>query len=394
MRVAGIICECNPLHDGHLHLIREARRGGAEVIVCVMSGCFTQRGEAAIAEPLSRAEALLHGGADVVLELPFPYSSSGAEFFASAGVSILARLGVGELWFGSESGSLDALWRMAEQVLTEEFQRSYAERSRTCAGTAQSFFELLSEQTGTPIEARPNDILALSYLRAIRSQGREMKLYAVLRKGSGFHEDTLQADVIPSASALRKRFLENGLESICPYLPAVTASSLRKAVECGRAPATLTHAQAWILGYFRTAGTEELNGIAELGGGLGNRLAQKAAEADSLSGLLEMSATKKYPISRISRGILFALTGVTREDLRREPAYARLLGANAEGRAFLAGRRREGEIPILTKQSELPKNADAERQDALHQRALSLYGLCLPMPIAPATLLRQKPILL
>lgn len=394
MRSAGIICECNPLHEGHLHLIREARRGGAEAVVCVMSGCFTQRGEAAIADPLSRAEALLHGGADVVLELPFPYSSSGAEFFASAGVSILARLGVGELWFGSESGDLDTLWRMAEQVLTEEFQSAYAEAGRTSAGTAQTFFELLSEQTGTRAEALPNDILAVSYLRAIRLQGAEMTPHVVLRQGSGFHEQTLQIGIPPSASALRKRFLEAGLDSIVPYLPTVTEASLRGAVARGMAPAALSRAEAWILGCFRTAKAEELDGIADLSGGLGNRLAQRAAEACTLEELLAFCATKKYTNARILRGILFALAGVTREDLRRAPAYVRLLGANAEGRTFLAQMRKEGQIPILTKQSELPRNADAERQNALAFRALSIYSLCLPKPIAPAAFLRQKPMLL
>ena len=107
MRIAGIICECNPIHGGHLYLMREARRQGADAVVCVMSGCFTQRGEAAIADPHTRAHALILGGADAVVELPFPFSCAGAEFFAAAGVEILNRLGVGELWFGSECGDLE-----------------------------------------------------------------------------------------------------------------------------------------------------------------------------------------------------------------------------------------------------------------------------------------------
>ena len=80
MRIAGIICECNPLHRGHLYLMERARQDGADGVICVMSGCFTQRGDAAVFDPRTRAEMILtEGGADAVFELPFPYSAAGAE---------------------------------------------------------------------------------------------------------------------------------------------------------------------------------------------------------------------------------------------------------------------------------------------------------------------------
>ena len=93
MRAVGIVCECNPIHDGHKYLIEQAKRDGAEAVICVMSGCFTQRGEAAVLDPQTRARMLIDGGADAVLELPFPFSSAGAEdavsFFAA--VAVLMR---------------------------------------------------------------------------------------------------------------------------------------------------------------------------------------------------------------------------------------------------------------------------------------------------------------
>ena len=109
MRTAGIVCECNPFHAGHGYLFSAARASGVDAVIAVMSGCFTQRGEAAVADPISRARILLLGGADAVLELPYPFCSSSAEYFSRAGVEILDRLGVDELWFGSECGDLDRL---------------------------------------------------------------------------------------------------------------------------------------------------------------------------------------------------------------------------------------------------------------------------------------------
>ena len=51
MRVLGIVCEYNPFHNGHAYQIRKAREeSGADALVCVMSGHYTQRGEPAIVD--------------------------------------------------------------------------------------------------------------------------------------------------------------------------------------------------------------------------------------------------------------------------------------------------------------------------------------------------------
>ena len=393
MRSAGMICECNPLHEGHLRLLRKAGSDGDAAVICVMSGCFTQRGEAAILEPRARADALLASGADAVLELPFPYSSAGAEFFARAGVSILSRLGVEELWFGSESGDLALLWAMAEEVSSPAFQEAYAAGARGADGTAKHFFALLAERMGRESETLPNDILAVSYLRAIRQLGASLAPHVLLREGSAFHETALEEGVVPSASALRQGLLTDGPSAIDAHLPRESARVLREMLEAGRAPATLSNAEAFLLGSLRRADKALLSAIAELSGGLGARLVQKAAEACTLRELLSACATKKYTNARILRGILFAMTGVLREDLCREPAYVRLLGATEKGRAFLGQARRTGEIPLVTRQSDLPRTPEALRQAALEREALSLYALCLPTPTSPAFFLRQRPIL-
>lgn len=49
MRAVGVIVEYNPLHNGHVYHLQEARRlSGADAVVAVMSGPFLQRGEPAI----------------------------------------------------------------------------------------------------------------------------------------------------------------------------------------------------------------------------------------------------------------------------------------------------------------------------------------------------------
>ena len=75
MRVIGIIAEYNPFHKGHAYMLKEVRRKFPDAaILAVMSGSFTQRGEAAILDKWQRAQMAVQGGCNLVLELPFAFA--------------------------------------------------------------------------------------------------------------------------------------------------------------------------------------------------------------------------------------------------------------------------------------------------------------------------------
>ena len=386
MKSVGIICECNPFHSGHEHLIASARAAGADVVACVMSGYFVQRGEAAILDAHTRAEALLCGGADLVLELPFPYSSGSAEFFAAAGVSMLSSLGVEELWFGSECGDIDLLSRAAEICSSEEFCKRYAEQGEGSSGTAEAYFALLQEYLGADVTCLSNDILGIAYLRAIREQGSHMRAVTIPRQGSGYSEQDVTSGMHPSATAIRRLWKQDGAEAALLHLPA----SVREVYRCAEEIADLKHAERAVLSHFRLASSASLDQIESLSGGLGARMATAAQRAATLEELLQLSATKKYTTARLQRGILFALTGITRADLQRAPAYARLLALNDQGGAWLAQQRKRGGIPVVTRRTDLPNTPDAKRQAELEERAYALYTLCRPTTDSAETLWKQR----
>ena len=76
VNVVGIVAEYNPFHNGHLYHMESARKiTNCEAVVVAMSGSFCQRGEPAIIDKFSRAEAALQCGADLVLELPFCFAA-------------------------------------------------------------------------------------------------------------------------------------------------------------------------------------------------------------------------------------------------------------------------------------------------------------------------------
>ena len=81
MKTVGIAAEYNPFHRGHACQLSACRRmlGEDAVFAAVMSGDFVQRGEAAMFSKFARAEAACRAGADLVVELPLPWSLASAE---------------------------------------------------------------------------------------------------------------------------------------------------------------------------------------------------------------------------------------------------------------------------------------------------------------------------
>ncbi len=391
MRSAGIICECNPPHAGHQSLIQKARLEN-DCVVCLLSGPFVQRGEASILTSRARAGILLEMGADLVLEFPFPFCTSGAESFASAGVNILTRLGIGELWFGSECGDLTLLQKLSDIAASEDFSKEYASRiGRTSTGTASAYFSALAEMAGISEPLSPNDILAISYLCAIRSQNSNLVPRVFKRMGAPDRQTNLQEGEIPSATALRNAILTGNLQDVYSKLDEFEIKIIRGEAASERFPITLEHASRAVLAYLRLSDPAALDNCAEVSGGLGRRLGKNALMSTCLSDLYNLSATKKYPLSRVRRGLLFAMLGVTCHDLRRKPAYVTILGSGKTGQAFLSSIRRSSDLPVVSKRSSVPRNPDSVRQKELSDAALSLYALCYPKPVSAAELIRGEP---
>ena len=390
MKITGIICEYDPFHNGHRYLVERAREG-SDAVVCVMSGNLTQRGSMAIVDKYTRAEMAVRGGADLVLELPYPYSSASAEFFASAGVSVLSSVGVDRLCFGSESGDMEKLMRAAYVA------RSLDTEADREAGTADGYFTALGkayeDAYGESFCPASNDILGIEYCKAILAGGYAVKPFAVKRQGDSFRADAVTDGKFASATALRRLIREEGIDAITPYVPEDTARLLGKAISRGDAPVDITRIESAVLSFFRLADPERLSALAELGGGLGNRICEAARDAVSLSELLARVATKKYTDARIRRAILFAMTGVTSDDLRVPVGYATVLAANARGCELLSRLRKEARgIPVITKPAD--GKTVHPRQYALSLASDSLFTLAQPTARPAGEYIRKNPVIL
>ena len=395
MKTVGIICEYNPFHSGHAHQlarIREQHPDGA-TIVCLMSGHATQRGELAIADKFTRAEMALRSGADLVLELPYPYCAASASYFAGAGVAILDALGIDELSFGSECADLPLLERTAAVTESPAFHDRVAARQRNGEGSAQAYFHTLAEMTDTAdTRFLANDILALEYVRAIRRLESSVRPVPILREGSAYRDPQIQADQHPSATALRLNLLQNDINEALRCIPEPSRKPLENAITASHAPTRMSRLDAAILAYLRTCSPEVLALAAEMQGGLANRLCAAARTAVTFDDLLAAASSKSYPTARLRRAVLFAMTDVTPQDLQTPPAYLSLLGANAAGRVWLRDRRADTPIPVIAKFADAaPVFPHAPRQSALTQALDALFTLTLPTPCAADVFLKVPP---
>ena len=371
----GIICEYNPLHGGHVYHLQRARAAGADGIVCIMSGNFTQRAEPAVAHKYARAEAAISCGADLVVELPFPYSAGSAEFFACGGVAAADAFGCDTLYFGSESGDIDRLKALAAASLSPEFKAQYDALIKTNIGTAAAYAKALSLVAKQDAAALSNDLLGIAYCKAILSGGYDVGPLCTKRVGADYNEKNL-TEGHPSATALRKIYREEGFDALQAHLPAPSFDALARANAKGE---LLGDGQAWgtaLLAILRTMPTEQIEKAALCASGLGARIASAAHHATTLDELYALTSHKSLPDAHVRRAVLYAALGVTENDLRRTPAYFTVLAANERGRRMLADLRRTCPVPIVIK----PADAPDCRQRALSDRADTLYTLAMEKP--------------
>ena len=378
--VVGIICEYDPFHRGHAHqfeLIRQKLPGAS--IVCLMSGCFTQRGMPAVHQPRVRTEAALRAGADLVLELPCAFAVRDAEHFALGGVEILTKLGfVTHLSFGAEDDDLAVLQDAA--ILLESPTSDFEAALHTALAEGLSFAAAQGAALGkchgnTERWSRPNNILALCYLRAILRLQSPLIPLPVQREGD-YHAKELNANPWPSASAVRHALLagdQNAADAACGY-------ELPLSPICR--PDALDQLLIWKL---RTASAELLARLPDCTEGLENRLKACAGKAASREELLSLLKTRRYAHARLSRLCTHALLDMTAELLEEhtQPGYVRLLGL----------RREATEITALLKRSSLPviaKVADGNQNDPLFQLDLRAYELwALGAGLPAGLMLRQ-----
>ena len=351
MKCIGMIAEFNPFHNGHRYLIRAAREmTGADVLIAVMSGPFTQRGLPAVEDKWKRAENAVRGGVNLVLELPAVYATGSAQYFARGGVRVLEGLGcVDGLVFGSESGDLRAL-RGAASFLSDKGQtlrEQIAGRMKqglSYPRARQEAILAIDPAFDVSLITEPNNILALEYMRECRTT-RALTVKRIAGEGYA------------SATELRKKML---LEHQAYY---------------DRARDRLF---AVLAGIVLSAEEDAFDEVPAAAGGLGRRLVKKIRVAGSMEELIGQLKTKAYTRTRIQRLLTQVLIGLRRADVENAAAYARILAFDRKGAGLIKSIKKaeRASIPVLTNiRKEAEQYPDIRDTLARDVYAADLYNL-------------------
>ncbi len=377
MRGIGIVCEYNPFHQGHFYHLEESRRiaGGDTALVCVMSGDFVQRGEAAVFDKFARAEAACRCGADLVVELPLPWCLRSAEGFASGAIAMLAALGCDSLSFGSEGADLDALQRLASFALAPESQIEI--RARMGEDATLSFArarQLAAEArlgSDAALLSQPNNILAVEYLKAIRKQSLNIMPIAVSRVGEG-HDQEQEGEGY-SAMMLRKK-LEKG-EDISAHIPKEAWAVFERELSAGRVKNGRI-LEAALLSRLYAMKPEAFELLPDASGGVGKRLYHALWEGRDLESIHALAGSKTYTAARMRRMLLCAALGICADGTKGIPPYLRPLAMTGRGREYLHRKKRSLTLPLVSRAADLRKLGDrAENIFLMGAQAHALYRL-------------------
>ena len=318
MKTTAIICEYNPFTNGHLEHIRRAREEtNSNTIICIMSGSFTQRGDAAIADKYQRATIAVRLGCDMVVELPTIFAVSPADNFAYGAIKTISSLpNVRYISFGSECGNIEKLTRMA--ILLSDEPQELKELLSINLKSGLSFPKARAKAINEYVESKeelndlkniidfPNNVLGISYIIAAIKFNLSIKFHTIKRIGSNYNDNNI-TNKYPSASAIREAMKEKKLSEYRDCIPPYTYNLLENYNNNGTSLGDL------ILFKMKEIDGLELEKYYDVNEGLHNRLKLAAIKANNYEQFIENAKTKRYTMAKLKRISIYVLLGITKE---------------------------------------------------------------------------------
>ncbi len=380
MKVAGIIAEYNPFHNGHkYHIDKVRRKTGADFCIVVMSGDFTQRGEPAVMDKYMRAKMALMEGADMVLELPVCFSCASAPFFAESAVSLLDDLGVVDyLAFGSECGNVSML-QEASSILVQEppdytkalkaglrsglsYPSAQAKSlidyiSHNIAFSSDSSLNMADSQELSALLSSPNNILGIEYCKSLISRGSSILPVAVLRNGGGYADKELQEEN-SSALAIRTTLqTEYSLEKIRSQVPENVYTVMQQ--QYGKTFPIFPDMISGMLLYKLLAEADTgYTCYQDVSKELSDKIRNALPAYQDFSSFCSLLKTKDLTYTRISRSLLHIFLNIRKSDMKYDVQsglvfYGRILGFRKTCAPLLTAIKANSSIPLISKMADV-----------------------------------------
>lgn len=352
MKTTAIIAELNPFHNGHSSLIRYAKaKTGADFCLVLMSGDFVQRGSAAIIDKYTRTRMALASGADLVLELPVYYSLGSAEYFASGAIATLNKLHVVDtLLFGSESGEMEGLLRIADLLATEVPSYQMYLQSALKKGEPFPVARRIALESCLPTSHKdeislldtPNNALGIEYLKMMK------------RTHSSFEAKTMKRIPGVCAEQIRTSLLQPHGRIRRSYMPEQCALLLKEYPLRSGFSFAENNAFSPMLEYYLTMSTPAaIAKMQDVSDDLAARIYKLLPTFTTFDDFALKLKTKNLTYTRINRALLHILLQQKKSHMEEYMAsgttYARVLGFRESAGTLLTRMKKESELPLITK---------------------------------------------
>ena len=339
MKSIGIIAEYNPFHNGHLYHLNTIKEKYPDyTIIVVMNGNFTERGDITIIDKWKRTDIALELGVDLVIELPFPFSTQSADYYAYGAITILEKLQCEKVIFGSESNNIEDLKVIAKtQINNEEFDKLVKVYCKLGNNYPTSLSLALEDLTNKKITT-PNDLLGISYIKAIIENNYKI-IPETIKRTNDYHGKEL-TNTISSATSIRDNLKnKNNIEE---YVPINTLNRLNNL--------HFIDDYFTILKY-KIITEKDLDIYQTVPVGFTKNLKDAINNCNNYEELINTLKRKHFTYNKISRCLLHILCNFTKEKANsfRNITYIRPLGMNKLGREYLNKIKKELDIPIISK---------------------------------------------
>lgn len=345
--VVGIIAEYNPFHNGHAyHLAKSKELAKADYVIAVVSGNFVQRGNVSLINKWDKANMALAEGVDLVIELPTVYSISSAENFAYGAIKILNSLSIVDyVAFGTELDDINVLDRCAD-ILYKEPQKFVNllnhELSKGLSfpkARENALLMYLNDiRTYSNVLSSPNNILAIEYLKALKKIRSHISPISIKRKNAGYNDLEITNN-FASATAIRKKIIDNKPAGLSKLMPANSYRILYNSIQKGHFVKDITSFEKEILYVLRKMSIKEIANLPDVSEGLEHSIKNAANSCNTIEEFMNIIKTKRYTNTRIQRILLYALLGITKEDIKNSTkvqSYIRVLGMNKKGKDLIS----------------------------------------------------------
>ncbi|HPF83333.1 MAG TPA: nucleotidyltransferase [Bacilli bacterium] len=336
----GIICEYSPFHNGHLYHINKIKEMYKDCnIILVMSSLFLERGEVSILDKWDKTEIALNMGVDVVVELPFIFSSQSADIFAYGAIEILKNMNVDKIVFGSEINDIRILNEIASiQINNKEFDNEVKNYLDEGFNYPTSLSKAINDKIGYTVD-NPNDLLGISYIKQILLQKANIEPICIKRT-SDFNSKKLTG-TITSASSIREAIKKN--KSIKKYVPNIVYKYLKNNTY-------FNEDYLLYLKYKIISEIDNLNSYQTVDEGIEGRIKKYIFESNNWEELVNKIKTKRYTYNKINRMLIHILCGFTKKEASKykHNEYIRILGFNENGKKHLNKIKKNSNLPIIT----------------------------------------------